>query len=133
NDNYSPETMKFWKVCCRQFHGKFLRFMTGDRESHHINFAVPTEKNIRNFNGLDLIIPRELKPGIIKEAFPMLENDKKYVISVDGKKTASGRTKKGGDIDLFGHEPNGDSLAKKGFNTYLHNSICCTMHQIVLV
>ncbi|CAH1775065.1 unnamed protein product [Owenia fusiformis] len=110
---YSPETMKFGKVCCRQFNGKFLRFMTGDRESHHIHFADPTEKTIRNFNGLDLIIPRELKPGIIKEAFPMLENDKRYVISVDGKNTASGLTKEGGDIDLFGHEPNGDSCEKK--------------------
>ncbi|CAH1779698.1 unnamed protein product [Owenia fusiformis] len=130
---YSIKTLTFWKIGYRLFHGKFIRFMSGpkscgsliksDEETgeyrydpqdpeHCINFATPSISVVSNFMGVDINIPRVLKPGIIKECVPMLDQNKKYVLSVDGKRTAAGLSKEGGDIDLFGNEPE-QSLEEK--------------------
>ncbi|CAH1789091.1 unnamed protein product, partial [Owenia fusiformis] len=124
--SYSPLSLTFWKVGSRLFHGKFMRFMRGqklggtllsgnsekgklDPQTSQINFAVPNDSTLSSFTGFDSNIPKFLKPGIINEAIPMAKPDKTYVLSVDGKKLASGLTESHGDIDLFGHE-DGKSL-----------------------
>ena len=118
---YWPTTQLFWKVGYKLFHGRFLRFMQGEKNegtevsgteepgAHNptlssINFAVPNTSTIRNFqDGVDL--PQEIKPGIIHENIDLRASGKdSLVLSVDGKKVSPGFTKDFGDVDLFGHE-----------------------------
>lgn len=118
---YSSESMKFWKVVYRLFHGKALRFLSGEKsigqvidgssskglydpQKSKINFAVPNINSINNFQSVNINIPKEIFPGIITEAFKFLPRGKSYVLSVDGKKLAPGLNSKHGDQDLFGHE-----------------------------
>ncbi|VDI46739.1 Hypothetical predicted protein [Mytilus galloprovincialis] len=118
---YSSESMKFWKVVYRLFHGKALRFLSGEKsigqvidgssskglhdpQKSKINFAVPNINSINNFQSVNINIPKEIFPGIITEAFKFLPRGKSYELSVDGKKIAPGLNSKHGDQDLFGHE-----------------------------
>ncbi|CAC5386325.1 unnamed protein product [Mytilus coruscus] len=106
-DHFGCESMKFWKVVYRLFHGKTLRFMSGaksvgqvidgssskglcDPQTTKISFAVPNINSINNFDLVETNIPREAYP-------------------VDGKKLAPGLTNTHGDQDLFCHEE-GNSL-----------------------
>ena len=123
---YPKESIRFWKVMYRLFHGKALRFMAGSKSTGNvitaeekrgafnpqkasINFAVPHQNIISNFQPVRTDIPRELEPGVIQQTLDLKssepENDSKcYVLSVDGKKLAPGLDNEHGDQDLFGHE-----------------------------
>ncbi|XP_076094128.1 uncharacterized protein LOC143064860 [Mytilus galloprovincialis] len=119
---YSESTLKFWKVMYRLFHGKVLRFMAGiksvgqvvnipsskgeyDPQDTQINFAVPSTASISKFDMTETKIPRELPPGIINQAIELKSsNQTAYVLSVDGKKVATGLNATNGDQDLFGYE-----------------------------
>lgn len=118
---YGCESMKFWKVAYRLFHGKTLRFMSEaksvgqvidwssskglyDPQKTKINFAVPNINSIKNCDLVKTNIPREMYPGVIAQALKFMPRDKKYVLSVDGKKLAPGLTNTHEDQDLFGHE-----------------------------
>ena len=109
---YSPNVVKFWRIGYRLFHGKFLRFMggyknlgQGGRElrpvDSKINFAVPNVKQLfAQKVGVDSI-----SPGILYDLLDILKGSRLcYNLSFDGKKINAGKTKMGGDIDLFGHE-----------------------------
>lgn len=110
--SYSDETMKFWKVGNALFHGKFLRFMSGDKDNGEGNFAVPSVEIIRDFSA-GWQLPKEIPPGIIKSAITILPKEKEYVLSVDGKKVAGGLKEDWGDQDLFGHEEDGETLSDR--------------------
>ena len=63
-----------------------------------MNFAVPDEKSLSK-SCQDL--PMEIKCGVITTALKMLDPEKEYLISIDGKKIAWGLGKDdNGDIDL---------------------------------
>ena len=100
---YSDESMKFWKIIYRLFHGKVLRFFSGtksvgqvldgssvkgnfDPQLTSINFAVPNVNSINRFDVIESNIPREMPPGIIRQAIDLMPRSKSYVLSVDGKK-----------------------------------------------
>lgn len=117
---YSNQTKLFWRVGYKLFHGSFLRFMSGGKnegrliqEQNHldptlaiINFAVPDEKIIRSFNTVDIDLPPELQPGLIHQSLALkaAQTEKSFVLSLDGKKVASGLSDEFGDINLFGYE-----------------------------
>lgn len=118
---YPVHTMKFWRVLYRMFHGKILRFMSGEKsvgqiidgttskgnynpQKSSINFAVPSVSCINEFETASINIPREIPPGVIDSAVDFLPRNKSYILSVDGKKLAPGLTDKYGDQDLFQHE-----------------------------
>lgn len=120
---YPAESMEFWKIMYRLFHGKALRFMSGiksyghaskgeenighyDPQNTHINFAVPSIQSVINYESISKQIPKEIKPGIIEEGIELQCSGKSHVLSVDGKKLAPGLNDSNGDQDLFGHEEN---------------------------
>lgn len=116
---FSNKTMTFWKVFYRLGHGLIYRLMAGMRNlgsivSHQTtrgyydpakcksNFAPPSLQQLRKFKS-DL--PSEIPPGIISHSLDLIaNNDKEYVLAVDGKKVSQGLNAKYGDIDLWGHE-----------------------------
>ena len=115
---FRKETKQFWEVVYRICHGKGLRLFSGSKnkgclqsggqrgtydpdKSNH-NFAVPDEKSLRKstYN-----LPNVILCGIIEESFKLLDKNKQYVISIDGKKIATGLSKDDiGDINLWGFE-----------------------------
>ena len=109
---YSDQVTRFWRMGYKLFHGKFLRFIGGFKNmgetgnsynplDSKINFAVPDVKQLSTAK----IGSGAIKPGIIKEVLTDLENSASlFCLSFDGKKLNIGRTKTGGDIDLFGFE-----------------------------
>ena len=129
---YSNETIKFWKMGYRLLKDKFVLFMGGMKNTGQIisgdtprgcynpaestiNFAVPSISTISSFNRDHF--PQTLKPGVIRQALqPHIDDDNRdYIISVDGKKLVPGVNDGAGDIDLFGHEPHrnvADELAE---------------------
>ena len=119
---YRGDTLKFWKVLYRLFHGKTLRFLSGMKSSGHvvtgecakgsyspqhsrINFAVPSRTVIAQYKPTQVHVPDEVPPGIIQDSVDMADTTKSYVLSMDGKKLAPGLSRDKGDINLFGFEP----------------------------
>ena len=119
--HYSEETKLFWKIGYKLFHGKFFRFMSGcenkgteisedetrgnhDPQSSSINFAVPANATVRNFQ-VGVTVPKEVPPGVIQTALEMRSGeDTSFILSVDGKKVSAGLTDAFGDEDLWGYE-----------------------------
>ena len=104
---YSDRSKTFWWTGKKLFHGKFLRFMGGLKETDNINFAIPDNRVLRDFNPFDVKIPSKLNPGfqeqlanIGKKAF----EGASCILSVDGKKITPGLSTDFGDIDLLGFE-----------------------------
>jgi hypothetical protein len=108
---YSDETTRFWKIEYKLFHGKFIRFMAGMKNTGQlvmnrdlkkfqpltskINFAVPSLKSIREFQGI-ANLPSEILPGIFEEAIELKAKSTERtscIVSVDGKKLATGLSK----------------------------------------
>ena len=116
----SPETMQFWQVGLRLFHGKFIRFMSGTR-SHgqllnntcekgyfdpmlsSINFAVPSQTTLHK----RLADNPEFLPGINQQLINDIKNhygNMPMVLGVDAKKISRGKGKLMGDINCWGFE-----------------------------
>ena len=131
---YMEQTKKFWKLGWRHFGGKFVRFMTGFKntsdilsgestkgeckpENSDINFVIPSLDVLRNYTpyGTDAK-PRE--PGIyvdvIESVSSALEGTS-ACLTFDGKKLKQGLTERYGDIDILGFE-NGPSLNQRKMN-----------------
>ena len=124
---YCKLTKKFWSIVYRLCKGIGLKFFSGEKHwgqvvskksrksryegrSGKVNFAVPEEKLLRNFNRS---LPKVIPPGKIKSSPNLLANKKDLIIMGDGKLLAKGlKTNFEGDVNLFGHEtnPNLDSL-----------------------
>ena len=61
----------------------------------------------------DSLLPKEIKPGLIKEAIDLASrNGRPVVLSMNAKKVAMGLKGDKGDIDLWGYEPNGSFETK---------------------
>ena len=125
---YWPQTVKFWKTVYRLLKGKAIRFFSGPKNqgaSHSesepgiyspseatLNFAVPSMQSLRN-SSEDSLLPKEIRPGLIKEAIDLASrNGRPVVLSMDAKKVAMGLKGDKGDIDLWGYEPNGSFETK---------------------
>ena len=103
---YSVATQLFWKVGYKMFHGKFLRYMSGEKsqgtelsnkesKGNHdpqltnINFAMPSIGVVRNFQH-GITLPKELLPGIIMENIMLRSGEKNsFILGVDGKLVAT--------------------------------------------
>lgn len=83
---YSNDSLKFWKVVYKLFHGKVLRFLSGtnsvgqvvdgdtnkwtyDPRSADINFAVPSVSIINSFDVIESNSPKEMPSGLIPCTF----------------------------------------------------------------
>lgn len=126
---YGKETLKFWQIGYRLFHGKFLRFMSGPRSygqvldgtsekgvfdplHSKVNFAVPSRNNLYKEND----VKSSFFPGINVEAIKAIApyyKQKPLKLSVDGKKISRGKCKNIGDIDCWGHEKSPTLSEKK--------------------
>ena len=124
---YCKLTKKFWSIVYRLCKGVGLNFFSGEKHwgqvvskkseksryegrIGNINFAVPDEKILRNYNRQ---LPKVIPPGKIKISLDLLANKNDLVIMGDGKLLAKGlKTNFEGDVNLFGHEtnPNLDEL-----------------------
>ena len=116
---YRDETALFWEVVLSVGGPRTLRLFSSDKHvgsvnsgkcekskyvpsKGNFNFAVPDEKILRKSRtGL----PKVLKCGIIEEAIPLLDPNKEYVLSLDGKQTSPGLLNESeGDVNLWGYE-----------------------------
>ena len=113
-----------YRIC----HGKGLHLFSGSKNqgcvqsgssvcglykpsSNNHNFAVPNKKSLRN-SSEDL--PSIILCRIIEESFQLLDINKQYVISIDGKKIATGLAKDDiGNMNLWGFEEPSIELRKE--------------------
>lgn len=116
---YSIHSKQFWELIYRVGGGQLIRLMSGCKHFNQINerkvcknkytvstgdfnFAVPDERILSQSISQ---LPREIRPGIILEFFPFINQTQEYILSVDGKKCAQGLLDYGyGDIDLMHFE-----------------------------
>ena len=131
---YMEQTKKFWKLGWRHFGGKFVRFMTGFKntsdvlsgesekgsckpENSDINFVIPSLDVLRNYTpyGTDTK-PRD--PGIytdVMESVSSALEGTSACLTFDGKKLKQGLTENYGDVDILGFE-DGPSLSQRKTN-----------------
>ena len=83
-----------------------------DPQTTAINFAVSNQNSVANFTTLDADLPKEIKPGVIINAIQTRPTSQSFVLSVDGKKLATGLSSEKGNIDLMGFEEGEDTLQK---------------------
>ena len=108
---YRKETMMFFRVGLKLFHGSFVRFMSGSKSEGHIlrggrakdltpatssiNFAVQSIGFLRNYKppGMLDVLPPEIQPGIIGTAIDLkpssTESPVSYILSFDGQTNIS--------------------------------------------
>ena len=118
---YRKVTKVFWSIVYRLCKGAGLKFFSGEknwgqvvskecaRSNYHpnkskINFAVPSERVLRNF---DEQLPKIIPPGKIHKCLNLLKGQKDIVLMADGKLVTKGlKDNFCGDVNLFGHEVN---------------------------
>ena len=138
---YCGLTKKFWTIVYRLCKGVGLKFFSGEKNwgqvinkstskskyasrNSKINFAVPDEKVIRNYNR---VLPKVIPPGKIESGLNLLNNKKDIIIMGDGKMVMKGlKTNFEGDVNLFGHqkEPNLNDLKTEIDNKLDYVSRC---------
>ena len=126
---YSEKTKSFWSIVYRLCKGIGLRFFSGaknwgqvvkrettksnyDPSNAKVNFAVPHENILREFNRT---LPKIIPPGEIEASLRMLAGKKDIIWMGDGKLVTKGLSSNFcGDVNLFGHEtsPNLEDLNK---------------------
>ena len=147
---YCGLTKKFWTIFYRLCKGVGLKFFSGEKNwgqvvnkstskskyasiNSKINFAVPDEKVIRNFNR---VLPKVIPPGKIESGLNLLNNKKDIIIMGDGKMVMKGlKTNFEGDMNLFGHEkePNLNDLKNEIDNKLEYVSRCVKRFQNITV
>ena len=119
---YSELMKKFWSIVYRLCKDVSLKFFSGEKnwgqvvnkksrkswynpEDSKINFAVPNEKVLRDYN---MLLPKLIPhPGKIKQGLNLLSGKKDIIMMADGKLVAKGlKMNFEADINLFGHETN---------------------------
>ena len=138
---YCGLTKKFWTIVYRLCKGVGLKFFSGEKNwgqvvnkstskskyasgNSKINFAVPDEKVIRNYNR---VLPKVIPPGKIESGLNLLNNKNDIIIMGDGKMVMKGlKTNFEGDVNLFGHEkePNLNDLKNEIDNKLDYVSRC---------
>ena len=124
---YSETTKVFWSIVYRLCKGNGLKFFCGEKNwgqvvrkqcarskyspnTSKINFAVPDEKILRDFNKS---LPKIIPPGKIESSMKLVSGKTDLVLMGDGKLVTKGLSSSfNGDINLFGHEvgPNLEEL-----------------------
>ena len=118
---YSELTKKFWSIVYRLCKGVGLKFFSGEKnwgqvvnkkskksryrpQDSKINFAVPDEKVLRDYNK---ILPKIIPPGKIAKGLNLLSGKDDIIMMGDGKLVAKGlKMNFEGNINLFRHETN---------------------------
>ena len=118
---YRKVTKVFWSIVYRLCKGAGLKFFSGEKNwgqvvgkecarsnynpnKSKINFAVPSERVLRNF---DEQLPKIIPPGKIHKCLNLLKGEKDIVLMADGKLVTKGLKEHFcGDVNLFGHEVN---------------------------
>ena len=116
---YRNNTTLFWEIALSLGGPRLLRLFSSDKHFGLVNsgecdkskyppakgsynFAVPDEHTLRKSKTR---IPKDVPCGIIEESFQNLENDKEYILSLDGKQVGQGLKEYGeGDVNLWGFE-----------------------------
>lgn len=108
---YRSETKEFMETIYLESDPKTLRVLGGPKSSGQqdcsgskalFNLPVPSLRVLRKGNAT---LRKKLKPGLLPESVDILDKDKKYFISVDGKTVNRGLTGLDeGDIDMWGYE-----------------------------
>ena len=116
---YREDTCKFWESAMAIGGPKLMRLFSSDKHFRQVNnkesikskynpqkgnfnFAVPDEKIWRKSK---THIPNVVECGLIDEGIQMLDPNKEYIISLDGKQTGKGlREMPKGDVNLWGFE-----------------------------
>ena len=96
---YRNDTALFWKIALSLGGPRLLRLFSSDKHFGLVNsgdcekskyppskgsynFAVPKERTLRKSKTR---IPKDVPCGIIEESFQNMDNDKEYILSLDGK------------------------------------------------
>ena len=116
---YREDSCKFWETALAVGGPKLMRLFSSDKhfgqvnnkkscklkynpQKGNFNFAVPDDKILRKSK---TNIPNYVECGIINEGIEMLDNNKQYMISLDGKQTGKGLWEiPRGDVNLWGIE-----------------------------
>jgi hypothetical protein len=120
---YSDTTKLFWKTGYRLFHGKFLYFMGGPKNTGQIlegvsdpglsssekserNFAVPSVSSLIDYSSKSSDIPKLIQPGVLEPVLAALgcHQEREFMLCADGKKVTTGVDSKGGDVNMFSFE-----------------------------
>lgn len=130
---YSQTTLQFWRLLYRLLGGGVIRALSGpknvtqvvnqeasrghyDPKKAKVNFAVPSEKILRNVTG---DIPKLVQPGIINKTLDIVRikanQGKEFILSYDAKMIGPGVSgERNGDVDLWGLEqPNLEKTLKQ--------------------
>ena len=116
---YRNDTALFWEIARSVGGPRLLRLFSSDKHfgmvntgdcqkskyppsQGNYNFAVPDERILRKSKTQ---IPKDVECGIIEDSFPTSENDKQFILSLDGKQVGQGLKEDGvGDVNLWGFE-----------------------------
>ncbi|CAC5359137.1 uidA [Mytilus coruscus] len=120
---YLKQKKQFWKLGMRLFGGKFIRFMSGnkntsdvlygesppgyfDPSNSDIKFAIPSTDVLREYTHYNDCSGKRL-PGIFTDVMQKVSQsmrDQSLCISFDGTKIKQGLTTDSGDVNLLGFE-----------------------------
>ena len=116
---YRIDTCKFWETALAVGGPRLIRLFSSEKhfgqvnsgesqkskykpKKGNFNFAVPDEKILKKSK---TNIPNIIGTGVIEDGINMLDPNKEYIISLDGKQTGKGLKDIGqGDVDLWGFE-----------------------------
>ena len=116
---YREDTCLFWETVLSIGGPRLLRLFSSDKHFGQVNsgavekskynpllgnnnFAVPDERILRKSK---TFVDKEIPCGIIDEAVQLLQQNKQYIVSLDGKQAGLGlRTDGYGDVNLWGYE-----------------------------
>ena len=130
-----PKLWQFWSIVYRLCKGVGLKFFSGEKnggqvvtkkcqksqynpQTQKINFAVPNEKIIRQYNR---ILLKAINPSKIPQCLNLLNNKKDIIIMEDGKLISKYLTTNfEGDVNLFGNE---NCLNLDDLKTDLHKKL----------
>ena len=116
---YHNDTALFWEITLSLGGPRLLRLFSSNKHfgmvnsgdcdkskypplKGHYNFAVPVERTLRKSK---MQIPKDVPCGVIEESLQNLDNNKEFILSLDGKQVGQGLKENGvGDVNLWGFE-----------------------------
>ena len=119
---YHSVTKLFCNLAYKEGNGKLLRFLSGPKhfgqvlsgvaekgslrpETGSVNFAIPSTNTLARDQKKEGFCQTLMKPGILKQHFPLLPKYIAYILDADGKIVREGLVGTDqGDVDLWGFE-----------------------------
>ena len=116
---YHKDTSVFWEVALSVGGPRLIRLFSSDKHFGQVNsgdcskskyppkkgsynFAVPDERTLRKSKTQ---IPKDVPCGLIDESLELLDNNKEFILSLNGKQVGQGLKEHGvGDVNLWGFE-----------------------------